>query len=138
MDYFELNNMSFADRSRSALEDGMPSRFHPNASPMNMPMAFSRPFQTYGGHVYSANSLMANDYEAITALNSMSNSSVNPSSTKPSRPKFSTKQNHANKNPKTERKSSPKTGKTSLFAKVVGGVKAKDAKKKKQVKRKPA
>jgi len=121
MDSFEFNNMTFSDKSRSALEDGMSSRYNTHVSPMNMHMAFSRPFQNCGGHIYS-NSLMANDYEAITALNSMSNSSVNLSTKKSKKLKNSPKLKHDTK--------TPKKGKTSLFAKVVGGVKAKDEKKK--------
>ena len=130
VDSFEFNNLSLSERSRNVLEEGRRS----DVSPMNMPMAFSRPFQTYGASTFSPNSLMANDIEAITALNSMSNSSRNMSSLKPNIGMKSQKLNIENKAISSTKKSvkSTTSGKTSLFAKVVGGIQEKDAKKKKQ------
>ena len=132
VDSFEFNNLSLSERSRNVLEEGRRS----DISPMNMPMAFSRPFQTYGASTFSPNSLMANDIEAITALNSMSNSSRNLSSLKPVTGMKSQKMTTGTENKKiTSMKMSTKpttSAKTSLFAKVVGGIQEKDAKKKKQ------
>ena len=89
---------------------------------MIMQLTFSCPFQFCGTNANSANSLMAIDYEAITALNFMSNSNVNLSSNKPSKFKNSAKV--------IQKSKVTNKGKTSLFAKVVGGVEVKDEKKK--------
>jgi hypothetical protein len=109
MDGFDYCNLEISDRSHQAFNEGTSATTPLKSFPTMPPPTHGHPLTPSRALFQDTNSLMASDFDAITALNSLSNSPARALLRKPTSQTVSAPEDK----PRQKR---------SLFARVVGGV----------------